>query len=101
MQRRDFFKLIAGGATAPLILAQDETPIFREVAAEAGLNFNHYNFATGRNYMPEIMGPGVALIDYDNDGDLDIYLIQGTRLDPSGKLLTPPPDVAHRADNAA
>jgi len=91
VQRRDFFKLIAGGATAPLILAQDETPIFREVAAEAGLNFNHYNFATGRNYMPEIMGPGVALIDYDNDGDLDIYLIQGTRLDPSGKLLTPPP----------
>ena len=31
--------------------------------------------------MPEIMGPGVALFDYDNDGDLDIYLIQGSTFD--------------------
>lgn len=38
--------------------------------------------------MPEIMGPGVALFDYDNDGDLDIYLIQGNQLDPTHK---PPP----------
>jgi hypothetical protein len=87
--RRDLLKAIAGVNVAPGAFAQN-VPIFREVAAETGLNFRHYNFATGRHYMPEIMGAGVALIDYDNDGDLDIYLIQGTRLD-GGKLLTPPP----------
>lgn len=41
--------------------------------------------------MPEILGAGLALFDYDNDGDLDVYLLQGTVLDPSGKLLHPPP----------
>jgi enediyne biosynthesis protein E4 len=33
--------------------------------------------------MPEIMGSGVALFDYDNDGDLDVYLIQGSTFDPA------------------
>jgi hypothetical protein len=68
-----------------------EAPIFRDIAAEVGLNFHHFNGATGEYYMPEIMGAGVALFDYDNDGDLDVYLIQGTRLDSRGKLLFPPP----------
>ena len=61
------------------------------MATEVGLNFQHFNFATGRHYMPEIMGAGVALFDYDNDGDLDVYLVQGSRLDQGGKLLSPPP----------
>ena len=41
--------------------------------------------------MPEIMGAGAALLDYDNDGDLDVYLIQGTALDPGKQPLFPPP----------
>ena len=82
ISRRDLLKAFAA-ATIP--------PIFEEVAAQVGLNFHHFNFATGKKYMPEIMGAGVALFDYDNDGDLDVYLIQGTRLDQSGKLLSPPP----------
>jgi hypothetical protein len=68
-----------------------EPPLFRDAAGETGLDFRHFNFATGGHLMPEIMGAGVALLDYDNDGDLDVYLVQGTRLDRGGTLVNPPP----------
>lgn len=50
---------------------------FTDRAAAAGLDFVHVNGATGRFYYPEILGAGVAMFDYDNDGDLDVYLVQG------------------------
>ena len=55
--------------------------IFVESAAATGLNFTHVNGATGKYYIAEEMGPGVALFDYDNDGDLDVFLLQGGPLD--------------------
>jgi hypothetical protein len=64
-------------------------PHFRDVAAETGLRFEHFNGATGKYFMPEIMGAGVALIDYDNDGDLDIFLVQGSSLDGSASAPVP------------
>ena len=45
---------------------------------------------SGKFYQPEIMAPGVALFDYDNDGDLDVFLVQGRMLGTGPPLLPPP-----------
>ena len=72
----------------------DGEPAFEEVAAAVGLDFVHYNFMAGKLYLPEMMGGAVAVLDYDNDGDLDVYLGQGNPLDggPLDALAFPPPD---------
>ncbi|MFZ4985510.1 MAG: CRTAC1 family protein [Blastocatellia bacterium] len=57
-----------------------EGMLFTDVSAPSGLDFYHRTGATGEYYLPEIMGSGVALLDYDRDGDLDVYLLQGRRL---------------------
>ena len=57
------------------------TPWFQETAGQAGIDFHHENGANGDYFLPEIMGSGCALFDYDRDGDLDVYLVQSGRLD--------------------
>jgi len=59
------------------------TSLFKEVSQQVGLRFQHYNGITGKFYLPEITGSGVALFDFDNDGDLDVYLVQGNVLEPN------------------
>lgn len=68
--------------------ARSGQPIFKDIAAQVGLNFQHYNGMTGKFYLPEITGSGGALFDFDNDGDLDIYLVQGNILEPNTKPAT-------------
>jgi len=50
---------------------------FRDITQQAGIHFVHNNGAFGKKYLPETMGPGVAFIDYDNDGWPDIFLVNG------------------------
>jgi len=61
------------------------TSLFKEVAEQVGLKFQHYNGMTGKFYLPEITGSGAALFDFDNDGDLDVFLVQGNVLEPKSK----------------
>ena len=51
---------------------------FTERAQAAGLDFVHFNGMSGELYDPETIGPGVALFDYDNDGDLDVFSFKET-----------------------
>ena len=48
---------------------------FRDITAPAGIRFTHNTGAFGKKYLPETLGPGVAFIDYDNDGWPDIFLV--------------------------
>ena len=71
----------ADGASGPIESGESlEQEWFTDAAAESGLDFVHFSGASGELLFPEIMGSGVALLDYDNDGDLDAYFAQGRML---------------------
>ena len=48
-----------------------------DVTRAAGIDFSHHTGAFGARYLPETLGPGCAFLDYDNDGWLDVLLVNG------------------------
>ena len=64
-------------------------PTFSDVTAKAGIQFQHQASRTSPKYLIETMGAGVAWLDYDGDGLLDLFFVNGAALEdpqPDGKL---------------
>lgn len=66
-----FAQKTENGATTP------SRPSFTDVASAAGVAFRHTNDASAAKHLPEIMGSGGLFFDYDNDGWIDIFLVEG------------------------
>jgi len=84
-----------GTQSAQHVAVDERADWFIDRAADAGLDFTHFNGMSGAAYYAEHMGAGVALFDYDNDGDLDVFLVQGQMLGAGKTLkdaLFPPKD---------
>ena len=70
---------------------------FVDVTMEAGITFKHVNGASGQKFYLETMGSGAAFLDYDNDGDLDLYIVNGAPL-PGFEPPASPTNVLYRND---
>ena len=65
--------------------------------ADSGIDFVHRRFLTpGKKYLPETMGAGVGLLDYDGDGRLDVYCVQGCPLPGHPEPAAAPRDALYR-----
>ena len=63
---------------APVVEAKAPSVHFEEITKKCGVTFVHVNGAAGKKWMPETMGGGVAIFDYDNDGRNDILFVSSS-----------------------
>ena len=67
----------AGKPAEPSQAVPTRLPAFRDVARSAGLDFVHVNGASEQRFFPEIVGSGGLFFDFDDDGWLDVFLVDG------------------------
>src|SRR5262245_2169069 len=66
---------------AALLLAPMTLPTFQDVTAKAKVPFKNAASHTSQKYLPETMGGGVAVFDYNNDGRLDLFFVNGASIE--------------------
>ena len=77
------------GVLATSVAAASDLPTFVDVTASSGLDFRNEASHTSQKYLLESMVGGVAMLDFDRDGFLDLYFINGAALEdpmPEGKM---------------
>ncbi|MFO0937577.1 MAG: CRTAC1 family protein [Gemmataceae bacterium] len=78
---RFFAKKVTAGPDVPIKNVPNRVAVpvppvaFTDVTVKAGIGFTHFNGATGKKLLPETMGSGVVVIDYDNDGKPDLLFV--------------------------
>ncbi len=77
-------------AAMPGNLRAPEPPSFTDVAQSSGIHFRHLSGSPEKNYIFEAKGGGVALLDYDKDGLLDIFFTNGNTLEDMAKGIVHP-----------
>ena len=75
----------------------DGAIVLRDVTRDTGITFRHTDGSSGRHYIVESVSSGLALFDYDKDGDVDIYFLNGAPLKGT-KVDTPPKNALYRND---
>src|SRR5260370_42601769 len=81
LRRRDFLRVLAGsaalGGVSGLARAADQPlyPFSEVLSSVSGIHFTHVAGSSAEKYLPESTGSGCAFLDYDNDGWMDIYLV--------------------------
>jgi len=98
--RRSWSREASGGLVVLILLltsgVRGQSPILlRDVTRQTGIDFKHDDGSSGRRYICENMTAGLALFDYDGDGLIDIYFVNGAPL-PGTKVETPPRNRLYR-----
>ena len=75
--QRTFDQIAEAGKRESAVTSVPQVPL-TDVTAESGINFTHTSGAYGEKLLPETMGGGVAVIDYDHDGDADLLFVNSS-----------------------
>lgn len=90
--------LVCGMAKAQrseAVAGQQPTELFTDVTQQAGISWRHFSGQSDDRFLIETMGGGVAFVDFDNDGLLDLFFVNGGET-PKGKSDTPVRNALYR-----